>query len=76
MRKELLRVKDCGDELKIEYNKNVSVGQSLMIGMTVFYDSLVETFASREDKDKPYEDMKRLALEIVDKAYNDDIGDE
>lgn len=76
MRKELLRVKDCGDELKIEYNKNVSVGQSLMIGMTVFYDSLVETFASREDKDKTYEDMKRLALEIVDKAYNDDIGDE
>lgn len=76
MRKELLRVKDCGDELKIEYNKNVSVGQSLMIGMTVFYDSLVETFASREDKDETYEDMKRLALEIVDKAYNDDIGDE
>ena len=76
MRKELLRVKDCGEELKIEYNKNVSVGQSLMIGMTVFYDSLVETFASREDKDKTYEDMKRLALEIVDKAYNDDIGDE
>ena len=68
MRKELLRVKDCGDELKIEYNKNVSVGQSLMIGMTVFYDSLVETFASREDKDETYEDMKRLALEIVDKA--------
>ena len=76
MRKELLRVKDCGDELKIEYNKNVSVGQSLMIGMTVFYDSLVETFASREDKDETYEHMKRLALEIVDKAYNDDIGDE
>ena len=76
MRKELLRVKDCGEELKIEYNKNVSVGQSLMIGMTVFYDSLVETFASREDKDETYEDMKRLALEIVDKAYNDDIGDE